>query len=120
MICPCLLQWRDANSWSSAIALFRDSFVKPSLTPSLRRGVPSNLIGSLRFERWHWHRLAVEIDGDESEITRVGVKPPSRQQVLRLPPHSDFHRRPADIVHARLHDEQVSDVNRLPEIDAID
>src|SRR5881275_3416620 len=116
MICPYVLQWCAAILWSRAIALFRNSLVESSLAPGLGRGVPSDLIGSLWLERRHWCRLAVAIDGDEGEIAGVGVKPHSCEEILRLHPHSDFHRCPADVVHAGLHDVQVPYVNRLPEI----
>src|SRR3982751_4083919 len=113
MICPCVLHWGAGNSWSRAIPLFRNSFVESSLAASLGRAVPPNLISSLRFERRDRHRLTVAIDGDESEITRIGVQSHSREKSFGLDPYSDFHRSAADVIHARLHDEQVSDVYRL-------
>src|SRR3954464_7676628 len=119
MICPCVLHWGAANSWSRAIPLFRNSFVESSLAASLGRAVPPNLISSLRFERRHRHRLTVAIDGDEGEITRIGVQSHSRKKIFGLDPYSDFHRSAADVIHARLHDEQVSDVYRLAKVDAI-
>src|SRR3954466_4957502 len=118
MICPCVLHWGAANSWSRAIPLFRNSFVESSLAPGLGRAVPPNLISSLRFERRHRHRLTVAIDRDEGEITRIGVQSHSREKIFGLDPYSDFHRRAADVIHARLHDEQVSDVYRLPTTEA--
>src|SRR3954470_6757922 len=120
MTCPCVVHWGAANSWSRAIPLFRNSFVESSLAASLGRAVPPNLISSLRFERRHRHRLSVAIDRDEGEITRIGVQSHSRKKIFGLDPYSDFHRSAADVIHARLHDEQVSHVYRPPEADQID
>src|SRR5438034_3125534 len=48
------------------------------------------------------------------------MKSHARQEILRLHSYADFHGGFADVVHARLHDEKLADVYRLPEIDSID
>jgi len=42
------------------------------------------------------------------------------QQLFRLDANPYFHRGPTDVIDARLHDDQVAEVNRLAKVDAVD
>ena len=43
-----------------------------------------------------------------------------REQLLSLHAYSHFHGRAADVIDARLHHDEVTEVNRLTKIDSID
>jgi len=100
--------------------LFRRSFLEPSLPSRFRCFIPPHLILALGDKTRNFYRPAVAIDCDESEIARVRVTPNTGLKILGFDSNSDFHRRATDKVHAALHDDQIADVDRFPEIDSID
>src|SRR5450759_1214428 len=89
-------------------SFLRNPFLQPSLSPLLCCLVTANLIGRLRLERRHRHRPSIPIDRDERQVARVRVASKSGEKIFGLDAHADLHRRPADIVDARLHDDEIA------------
>src|SRR5579871_6179497 len=110
------------NRWPrlAASSPLRITLFEPTPTPLHRRRVAPHLLGALRHEPWHLDRPSIPIYGHERQIAGIRVPAPASQEILRLDPHADFHRRTSDVIHAGLHDDQIADVNRLAEIHAID
>src|SRR5947209_8418880 len=49
----------------------------------------------------------ISVDGNEGEIAGVRVAMPARHQILGFDANTNLHRRAADVVHARLHDDEI-------------
>src|SRR5438046_690598 len=82
--------------------------------------VPALLVGRLGDDRRHLGWLALIVERDVCQITRVGVPLHSRERILGddLDPH--LHRRLAGEVHAPVRGEQLPHVDRLAEVDLVD
>src|SRR5688572_15820614 len=71
-------------------------------------------------ERRHLDWPAGIVDRDEGEVARVRVAPVAADEILGLDPDADLHRRASNEVHARLHDHELAEVDRLAKVDPID
>src|SRR5712672_980046 len=85
--------------------LLDGSLVESPLSSFLRGLVPSDLDRRLQLERWDRHRIAVLVYRDEGQIARVRVDPRPGAEIFCFDAHSDLHRRSANVVDARLHDD---------------
>ena len=86
----------------------------------LRRGVPAQLVFGFRHRTRDFDGTTVSVDGNERQIARVGVpaSPVSRSSASTRTPTSI--ETSAHVVDARLHDDQVAEMNRLAKVDAVD
>lgn len=101
-------------------ASFGVPFFQPTATSILRRSMATDLGLGLGNEQRDFAWTSSLIDGNERQITRVGMAANTRDEILRFHPHSDFHGRAADVVHARLQDDQLAQVNGLAKVHTVD
>src|SRR4051794_136098 len=106
----------------AALALLRFplALLEPPRSPLLRRLEATLLVWRFGDEARYLDRATITIHGDEGQIARVRMAASAGEQLLGLDAHSDLHRRSADVIHTRLHDDQVAEVDGLAEIHAVD
>src|ERR1051325_10246957 len=59
------------------------------------------------------YRTSVPVHRNEGEVTGIRVPSTPGEQLLGFDPHADFHGGLADVIHARLHHDEIADENRL-------
>src|SRR5688572_28736037 len=87
----------------------------PALPPELRLLLAATLRVRLGEQRPDRSRTAGRVHGDEDEVRAVHVPDRPGERVLGLDPDPAFHRGPADVVHACLEDDHLTDVDRFEE-----
>jgi len=99
---------------------FELALFEPSTATLLRRRITTLLVVCFGPDVRYFDGTTISINCNERQITRVGVSPDAGQEILGLDTHTDLHGSLAYKVDARFHDNEVTEVNRLPEIDAVD
>src|SRR4051794_35256030 len=110
-------------SWQSGCSGLPGLFVSLFEAPAaafLGGGESSLFLRRFRDDLRDRHRAAVAVDGNEGEVAGVRVAAATGDHVLSFDADADLHRGAAGEVDARLHDDQVPDVDRLAEIDTVD
>ena len=96
------------------------AFLEPPRSALLRRLEAAPLIWRFGNQPWHLDRPAGSVDRDKRQIARIRVTTATGEQLLGFDANANFHRRAADIVHTRFHDNEIAEVDWLAEVDAVD
>jgi len=85
------LHMAECNASVGTPLFFRLALLETAPPAFLRGGEAAGFVFGFGCELRNLERAAVSIDGDEREITRIGVATPAGHELLGLDAHADFH-----------------------------
>src|SRR5207249_5765691 len=94
-----------------AVLILGLAFLEPAATTFLGRLEAANFLRRLRSDLRHLDGPALAVDRHEGEIARIRVPAAPGEQLLCFHADADLHARAAHVVHTRLHDDEVAQVD---------
>src|ERR1051325_7968254 len=94
-------------------SLLRLTLLQPPFAALGRSFVTTLFVRRFSDDARYTYRSSLLVHGNEGQVTGVGVPAATREQLLGFDPHADFHGGLADVIHARLHHDEIADENRL-------